>query len=122
MSLILPNDTPKDVQIILPKKSHDAPLEPGTTYLEKGLRLMIDEKFERSDLFQVFSEKNINRGYEDESIYNQMKGKSAEIAEVKFNGEWLCDINENTNPDMAYLQILNGLNALKNKLERRFHG
>lgn len=97
-------------------------LEPGQTYLEKGVRMIIDSKFKRSDLFQVISEKHVyNR--ETPEMWMQETGRAAEVVEVRFNVngyyEWVCDISEAMNPDVAYVRILDGLNKLKQKLERR---
>ena len=97
-------------------------LEPGQTYLEKGVRMIIDSKFARNDLFQVISEKHVyNR--DTPEMWMQETGRVAEVVEVRFNVngyyEWVCDISEAMNPDVAYVRILDGLNKLKQKLERR---
>lgn len=112
-------DKAVEPSIILPGKMNGRPAEPNKSYLERGVRKMIDLKFQRSDLFQVFSETHIYQKDSSEYVHDQSSGKIREIVEVKFNGEWLCDISSDMKPNLAYLRILDGLNGLKNKLERR---
>lgn len=110
-------DKPKESKIVIPGKRQSI-LEPGESYMEKGLRMMIDQKFTRNDLFQVISEKHVFNK-DTQYIYDQEHGTLPEICEVRFQGEWICDINANMRPDFAYAVILDGLKKLKEKLERR---
>lgn len=103
----------------LPKRSSKAAAEDNSSYLEKGLRMLIDTRFERSDLFQVWSEHHIYKTTDDAYIVGQRSGKIAEVAEVRFLGEWLCDISETETPDQAFIKITESLAFLKNKMEQK---
>lgn len=118
MTLIIGGgDKPVEPSLFIPGKKQK-PLEPNESYLERGMRMMIDSKFQRSDLFQIISEKRIFND-NNKQIWDQNKGNLAEVVEVRFNGEWVCDVMANMTPEFAYIQILNGLQELKKKLERR---
>lgn len=103
--------------LIIPTKKQ-TPGELNKSYLERGVRKLLDQKFQRSDLFQVWSEKHIYSKDADALIFEQVKGRLPEIVEVRFTGEWICDISETLTPDQAYDRILQGLHGLKAKRER----
>lgn len=64
--------------------------------------------------FAVYLEKDIYRPKEDEAIWRQYKGRAPRIAEVYYEGKYVCDISESTHPLKAEVTILDKVKYLKN--------
>lgn len=90
--------------------------EMNKTYLEQGVRKLINAKFQRSELFQVISEKTKYKVKEDPYLLAQSQGILPEVVEVYFNGEFLCEVYETMKPDEAYIAIVTALTAKRNRI------
>lgn len=75
--------------------------------------------------FRAISEKQQYDPSLDEGIYHQMTGKREEIVEVYLQvgdtWEFICDIRESQSQATAYINVMNGLNRVKENFENRTH-
>ena len=79
------------------------------TILERGLNKLIASNFLDYKDFYVISNLKKYKPSMDESIFNQKIGKTAEIAEVYWKGEFVCEVSIFDSPDKALLKINDGM-------------
>jgi len=75
------------------------------TVLELGVRKLIASNFKDFNDFYVISNIKKYKPSMDESIFNQKIGKTAEIVEVYWKGNYICDISVFDTPEKALTNI-----------------
>lgn len=84
------------------------PIQYRETDFERAVRHALERTFPQSKDFAVISNLKKYRPMEDESIYNQLIGKSHEIVEVYFKNQYLTDVVADEHPEafLARIQML----------------
>lgn len=75
------------------------------TEFEAGLRNMLALNFADSHLFHVVEERRLYNPQVSEYIWEQNKGFKPHVCEVYFDGEYVCDVPSDMQPEAALKQI-----------------
>lgn len=71
------------------------------TEFEQAVRNMLKINFNDAHLFHVVEERRLYNPKVSEYIWEQNKGKRPHVCEVYFDGEYVCDIPSNVQPEKA---------------------
>lgn len=71
------------------------------TEFEQAVKNMIELNFSDAYLFHVVEERRLYNPRVSEYIWEQNKGTKPHVCEVYFDGEYVCDIPSNMQPDKA---------------------
>lgn len=75
------------------------------TFLQDGLEKLISINFVKPEMFKVVPELHKYRADMLEEVFLQKSGSKAQVCEVYFAGEFLCDVTAKMRPDEALALI-----------------
>ncbi len=88
------------------------------TIFEKALVKMIELNFPDPKNFTIIAERRKYRVREDQSIFNQNIGKAPEVADIYYKNEFVCDVSEDMQPQLALFKIKQNLKEVVKSLSK----
>jgi hypothetical protein len=75
------------------------------SYFLRGVKKLIRDNFKENGRFRIDSYRNKYRPRYDPEIFGMKHGTVSEVADIYFNNEYLCEVNEKMKPNEALAQI-----------------